>query len=146
MIQTKLHYSKFNKIITDHRREVVALDFLDTEEERQQADIACCSMPMTDDETSASTWMVCDDTAPCRRQSANSSTGCTSWECVAPPTQYRIHDSTTNIMPYRCQILQSSVHTCIAYYLSRKIQSQRLYVKTWSNLSWKLQTAYTIST
>jgi len=82
--QTVSHCSK-KRVKTNHRREVVVLDFPDMEEGPQQADTACHGIRRACDASSVSVGMAHDDTAQCRQRSADSLTNCTSSECVVPP-------------------------------------------------------------
>jgi len=77
-----------NKMTTNHRREVVVLHFLGTEAGLQRAGIVSRSNRPAGGVLSVSTKMAHADTAQCRRRSADSSTSCTSWECVVPPVAH----------------------------------------------------------
>jgi len=95
------------------------LDFLGTEAERRPADTACRSIPPASDALSASTGTAHDDTALCRRRSADSSTSCTSWECVAPPRQDPVNN-------YTSEYNQSTTVTAVVHIVVKSFGNRHL--------------------
>jgi len=87
---TNLAVDGATEVSTDHRREVAVLGFPGTEAALRPAETVALrrGTPAAGDKLSASTRTAHDDTARCRQRSADSSTSCTSWECVAPPGQH----------------------------------------------------------
>ena len=92
------------------------MGFRGTEAGRRPADTACHGTRPTRGASSASPGTALDDTALCRQRSADSSTSCTSLECVVPPQiqhQRQYNDSTTIVqwlLHKHCRLLLHSLN------------------------------------